>query len=139
MGEKIAAILTSLQSYMRFKLAAEQFKEMIKRRDSIYCIQSNIRAFCYLKDWEWMKIIFKIKPLISQAEEGKKMQELEKNYKECKEKLEKEKKRRIELEEQAVGLQQEKNELAAKMEKQNAILEDIDGNSEDLIAQKIDL
>merc|ERR1711990_1331130 len=108
-------------------------------RDSIEVIQTNIRAFAYLKEWEWMKIIFKIKPLISQAEEGKKIQELEKNYKECKEKLEKEKKRRIELEEQAVGLQQEKNELAAKMEKQNAILEDIDGNSEDLIAQKIDL
>jgi len=32
--------------------------------------------------------------LISQAEEGKKLQELEKNYKDVKEKLEKEKKRR---------------------------------------------
>ena len=47
-----------------------------------------------------MKIIFKIKPLISQAEEGKKMQELEKNYDTVKAALEKEKKRRIELEEQ---------------------------------------
>ena len=137
--EKIAAILTSLQSYMRFKLAEAIFKEALQRRDCLECIQSNIRAFCYLKDWEWMKIIFKIKPLISQAEEGKKMQELEKNYKDCKEKLEKEKKRRIELEEQSVGLQQEKNELQAKMEKQNAILEDIEGNSEELINNKIEL
>merc|ERR1711953_690491 len=89
--EKIAAILTSLQSYMRYRLAAINFNEMIKRRDSIDVIQSNLRAFMYLKDWEWMKIIFKIKPLISQAEEGKKLQELEKNYKEVKEKLEKKK------------------------------------------------
>merc|ERR1711937_614888 len=137
--EKIAAILTSLQSYMRYRLAAITFNEMIKRRDSIDCIQSNLRAFMYLKDWEWMKIIFKIKPLISQAEEGKKLQELEKNYKEVKEKLEKEKKRRAELEEQQVGLQQEKNELAAQMEKQNAILEEIEGKSDELIEKKIEL
>merc|ERR1711990_831874 len=57
--EKIAAILTSLQSYMRYRLAAVTFNEMIKRRDSIECVQSNLRAFMYLKDWEWMKIIFK--------------------------------------------------------------------------------
>merc|ERR1711990_378365 len=127
--EKIAAILTSLQSYMRYRLAAITFNEAIKRRDSIDVIQSNLRAFMYLKDWEWMKIIFKIKPLISQAEEGKKLQELEKNYKEVKEKLE----------EQQVGLQQEKNELNAQMEKQNAILEDIEGKSDDLIEKKIEL
>merc|ERR1711937_337488 len=137
--EKIAAILTSLQSYMRYRLAAITFNEQVKRRDSIDCIQSNLRAFMYLKDWEWMKIIFKIKPLISQAEEGKKLQELEKNYKEVKEKLEKEKKRRAELEEQQVGLQQEKNELAAQMEKQNAILEEIEGKSDELIEKKIEL
>merc|ERR1712226_1569872 len=110
--EKIAAILTSLQSYMRYRLAAITFNEMIKRRDSIDVIQSNLRAFMYLKDWEWMKIIFKIKPLISQAEEGKKLQELEKNYKECKELLEKETKRKAELETAAVAMEQEKNELA---------------------------
>merc|ERR1712227_403030 len=113
------------------KLAAIKFNEIQKRRDSIDLIQSNLRAFVFLKDWEWMKIMFKIKPLISQAEEGKKLQELEKNYKEVKEKLEKEKKRRAELEEQQVGLQQEKNELAAQMEKQNAILEDIEGKSDE--------
>merc|ERR1711911_343342 len=137
--EKIAAILTSLQSYMRYRLAAVTFNEMVKRRDSIECVQSNLRAFMYLKAWEWMKIIFKIKPLISQAEEGKKLQELEKNYKDVKEKLEKDKKRLAEFEEQQVGLQQEKNELAAQMEKQNAILEDIEGKSDELIEKKIEL
>merc|ERR1712227_228130 len=76
--EKISSILTAIQCYMRYKLAAIKFNEMQKRRDSIDLIQSNLRAFVFLKDWEWMKIMFKIKPLISQAEEGKKLQELEK-------------------------------------------------------------
>merc|ERR1712136_238848 len=106
--------------------------EMCKRRDSIEMIQSNLRAFVFLKDWEWMKIMFKIKPLISQAEEGKKMEELEKKYNDVKAQLAKEKKRRQELEEQAVGLEQEKNELTERMETQNAFLEDAEGRCEEL-------
>merc|ERR1712235_66527 len=137
--EKISAILTAIQCYMRYKLAAVKFNEMQKRRDSIDLIQSNLRAFVFLKDWEWMKIMFKIKPLISQAEEGKKLQELEKNYKECKETLEKETKRKAELEVAAVAIEQEKNELAAKMEKQMALLDDAEGRCETLIDAKIEL
>merc|ERR1711962_1029854 len=137
--EKISAILTAIQCYMRYKLAAIKFNEMCKRRDSIEMIQSNLRAFVFLKDWEWMKIMFKIKPLISQAEEGKKLQELEKNYKECKETLEKETKRKAELETAAVAMEQEKNELAAKMEKQMALLDDAEGRCETLIDAKIEL
>ena len=52
---------------MRYRLAQTIFAEALKRRDSIDLIQSNLRAFMHLKDWEWMKIIFKIKPLISQV------------------------------------------------------------------------
>merc|ERR1712130_888841 len=121
-NKKIAAILTSLQSYMRYRLALVTYQDMVKRRDAIDLIQGNIRAFQYLKDWEWMKIIFKIKPLISQAEEGKKMEELEKKFAEVKAQLEKEKKRR-----------------AQKMESQNALLDDAEGRCEDMIATKIDL
>jgi len=137
--EKISSILTAIQCYMRYKLAAIKFNEMQKRRDSIDLIQSNLRAFVFLKDWEWMKIMFKIKPLISQAEEGKKLQELEKNYKECKELLEKETKRKAELETAAVAMEQEKNELAAKMEKQMELLDDAEGRCETLIDAKIEL
>ena len=137
--EMISAILTSLQSYMRFILAKRTYADAIRRRDALDCIQTNIRAFQYLKEWEWMKIIFKIKPMISQAEEGKKMEELEKNYNDVKAQLEKEKKRRIELEEQAVSLEQEKNELTAKMDSQNALLEDAEIRCEDMITKKIEL
>merc|ERR1711887_495838 len=137
--EKIAAILTSLQSFMRYRLALDIYQDMVKRRDALDLIQSNIRAFQYLKEWEWMKIIFKIKPMISQAEEGKKMEELENKYNDVKTQLEKEKKRRQELEDQAISLEQEKNELNAKMESQNALLEDAEIRCEDMIGAKIDL
>merc|ERR1712003_230870 len=50
-----------------------------------------------------------------------------------------EKKRRIELEEQAGALEQEKNGMMQKMEAQNALLEDAEGRCEEMIAAKIDL
>ena len=137
--EKISSILTSLQCFFRYKLAAIKFNELNKRRNAIELIQTNIRCFQYLKDWEWMKIMFKIKPLISQAEEGKKLQELEKNYAECKAALEKETKRRKELEEAQVSLVQEKNELEQKMNGQLTLLEDAETRCEELIEQKIEL
>ena len=59
--EKISSILTNIQCFMRYKLAALKFNEMTRRRNAIDAIQSNLRAFMYLKDWEWMKIMFKIK------------------------------------------------------------------------------
>ena len=137
--EKISSILAKIQSFMRYKLAAIKFNEMTRRRNAIDAIQSNLRAFMYLKDWEWMKIMFKIKPLISQAEEGKKLQELEKNYAECKVQLEKETKRRQELEALEVSMKQEKNDLAEKMDRQNTLLEDAESRCENLIDAKIDL
>ena len=55
--EKISSILTNIQCFMRYKLAALKFNEMTRRRNAIDAIQSNLRAFMYLKDWEWMKIM----------------------------------------------------------------------------------
>ena len=104
--ERVAAILTSIQCEMRYHLAKAKYQNAIKRRDALEVLQNNIRAFCYLKDWEWMKIIFKIKPLISQAEDQKALENLEKAFEEVKANLEKEVKRRKELEELEVVVRQ---------------------------------
>ena len=137
--ERVATILTALQTEMRFKLAKVKYDDMIKRYDSINIIQSNLRAFMYLKDWEWMKIIFKIKPLISQAEDAKALQNLEQEYENVKNQLEKERKRRTELEESEAKARQDKNDLDAKLEKENALLMEAEDKCENLIAQKIEI
>ena len=64
---------------------------------------------------------------------------MEKNYAECKVQLEKETKRRQELEALEVSMKQEKNDLAEKMERQNSLLEDAESRCENLIDAKIDL
>lgn len=37
-------------------------------------IQWNVRAFMGVKNWPWMKLYFKIKPLLKSAETEKEMQ-----------------------------------------------------------------
>jgi myosin heavy subunit len=137
--ERVASILTAIQTEMRFQLAKQTYQSMIKRRDALDIVQSNIRAFVYLKDWEWMKIIFKIKPMISQVEDQKQLQNLEKNYEEIKIKLEKEITRRSELEGMELIVRQEKNDLDAKMRVQNELLAEAEDRCESLIEQKIEI
>ena len=137
--ERVAAILTAIQSEMRFQLAKAKYDEMVTRQRALDTIQSNIRAFVYLKDWVWMKLIFKIKPLISQAEDAKALGNLEKAFEEVKGKLEKEKKRRIELEESETAILQEKNDLDTKLRAQNELLDEAEGRCETLIEQKIEI
>merc|ERR1712038_434466 len=84
----------------------------LMKRESARTIQSNVRAFMYLKDWEWMKIMYKIKPLLATAEAAKEMEEVLEEFENVKAQLEKETKRRKELEEAQVSLVQEKNDLA---------------------------
>lgn len=43
-------------------------------RDALLVIQWNIRAFMGVKNWPWMKLYFKIKPLLKSAETEKEMQ-----------------------------------------------------------------
>ena len=38
-------------------------------RDSLLIIQWNIRAFMGVKNWPWMKLYFKIKPLLKSGTE----------------------------------------------------------------------
>merc|ERR1711935_659018 len=86
--DKIAEIMTMLQREMRFKLAKVMFDQALKRREAGLVIKANLRAFLSLKDWEWMKIIYKIKPLLQSAEAQKEMEELVKEAEVTKDKLE---------------------------------------------------
>ena len=43
-------------------------------RDSLLVIQWNVRAFMGVENWPWMKLYFKIKPLLKSAETEKEMQ-----------------------------------------------------------------
>merc|ERR1711881_638060 len=95
-------------------------------------IQSNWRGFITLKQWPWMDIMFKIKPLLQTAEEMKKMEKMIEEAEQTKIDLENEKKRRKELEESVVMLTQAKNDLLIQLNQETAANEDAEDRCDSL-------
>ena len=85
-------------------------------RDALLVIQWNIRAFMGVKNWPWMKMFFKIKPLLVSAETEKEMANMKEEFLKLKEAYAKSEARRKELEEKMVSLVQEKNDLSLQVQ-----------------------
>merc|ERR1712157_425953 len=137
--DKIAAICVGIQSRIRYKLEKAGFVHRLERREAARIIQSNIRSFLYVRDWEWMKIMYKIKPLLASAEAAKEMEEIVEEFEALKKAHEKECARRKELEESQVALVQEKNDLVLKLQYEEDGLADAEDRCDQLIRNKIDL
>ena len=85
-------------------------------RDALLVIQWNVRAFMGVKNWPWMKMYFKIKPLLKSAESEKEMANMKEEFLKLKEAYAKSEARRKELEEKMVSIVQEKNDLQLQVQ-----------------------
>ncbi|KAI1882424.1 hypothetical protein AGOR_G00250560 [Albula goreensis] len=129
--EKLAALVTMTQALCRGFL--------MRKEESIYTIQYNIRSFMNVKHWPWMKVYFKIKPLLKSAEAEKEMAQMKEDFAKCKEDLAKTEARKKELEEKMVSLLQEKNDLQLQVASESEGLADAEERCEGLIKAKIQL
>nr|XP_002119856.2 myosin heavy chain, cardiac muscle isoform [Ciona intestinalis] len=136
---KLASIFKLLQARMRGMLMRKEYQKMIERRQACRIIQSNLRAFFGMANCEWMKLMFKIKPLLKTAESAKELEEMEKEFAETKVNLEKETKRRKELEEMQVSFVQEKNDLVMQLQAQQDQIDDGEDRCDQLIKTKVEL
>ncbi|KAJ7407281.1 hypothetical protein WISP_127611 [Willisornis vidua] len=137
--EKLVSLITHTQAMCRGFLMRTEFKKMNARRESIYIIQYNIRAFMNVKHWPWMKLYFKIKPLLKSAESEKEMANMKEEFEKTKEELAKSEAKRKELEEKMVTLLQEKNDLQLQVQSESENLADAEERCEGLIKSKIQL
>lgn len=69
-----------------------------------------------VKNWPWMKMFFKIKPLLKSAENEKEMANMKEEFTKLKEAYAKSEARKKELEEKMVSLLQEKNDLQLQVQ-----------------------
>uniref|UniRef100_A0AAQ4S674 Myosin, heavy chain b n=1 Tax=Gasterosteus aculeatus aculeatus TaxID=481459 RepID=A0AAQ4S674_GASAC len=106
---------------------------------AVYSIQYNIRSFMNVKTWPWMKLYFKIKPLLKSAETEKEMAQMKENFGKMKEDLAKALAKKKELEEKMVSLLQEKNDLQLQIQSEGETLSDAEERCEGLIKSKIQL
>ena len=68
-----------------------------------------------VKHWPWMKVYYKIKPLLKSAETEKELSAMKENYEKMKTDLTTALAKKKELEEKMVALLQEKNDLALQV------------------------
>ena len=70
-----------------------------------------MRSFVNVKHWPWMKVYYKIKPLLQSAETEKELAEMKENYEKMKTDLAAALAKKKELEQKLVSLVQERNDL----------------------------
>ncbi|XP_063792446.1 myosin-4-like [Pseudophryne corroboree] len=137
--EKLAQLITRTQALCRGFLMRVEFKKMMERREAVFIIQYNVRSFMNVKHWPWMKLYFKIKPLLQSAENEKEMANIKEEFQKTKEALVKAEAKKKELEEKLIALVQEKNELLLQSQSESETLADAEERCEGLIKNKIQL
>ncbi|CAI9587704.1 unnamed protein product, partial [Staurois parvus] len=137
--DRLALLITRTQALCRGFLMRLEYKKILDRRDAIYTIQYNIRAFMNVKHWPWMKLYFKIKPLLRSAETEKEMAAMKEEFAKTKDSLAKSEAKRKELEEKMVKLLQEKNDLQLQVQSETENLTDAEERCDQLIKSKIQL
>ncbi|KAF3813574.1 hypothetical protein GH733_018727 [Mirounga leonina] len=137
--EKLAQIITRTQAVCRGFLMRAEYQKMLQRREALFCIQYNVRAFMNVKHWPWMKLFFKIKPLLKSAETEKEMATMKEEFQKTKDELTKSEAKRKELEEKMVTLLKEKNDLQLQVQSEADALADAEERCEQLIKNKIQL
>uniref|UniRef100_A0A670JSM9 Myosin heavy chain 2 n=1 Tax=Podarcis muralis TaxID=64176 RepID=A0A670JSM9_PODMU len=137
--DKLAHLITRTQAMCRGFLARTEYQKMLERREAIFTIQYNVRSFMNVKHWPWMKLYFKIKPLLKSAESEKEMATMKEEFQKTKEELAKSEAKRKELEEKMVSLIQEKNDLQLQVQSEADGLADAEERCDQLIKTKIQL
>ncbi|MBN3304436.1 MYH7 protein, partial [Amia calva] len=137
--DRLSLIITAIQARSRGLLSRIEYQKIVERRDSLLVIQWNVRAFMCVKNWPWMKLYFKIKPLLKSAETEKEMANMKEEFLKLKEAYAKSEARRKELEEKMVSLLQEKNDLQLQVQSEQDNLSDAEERCEQLIKNKIQM
>ncbi|XP_053282090.1 myosin heavy chain, fast skeletal muscle-like [Pleuronectes platessa] len=137
--EKLATLVTMTQALCRAYVMRKEFVKMTERREAIYSIQYNVRSFMNVKHWPWMKVYYKIKPLLKSAETEKELSEMKENYEKMTTNLATALAKKKELEEKMVSLLQEKNDLQLQVASEGDNLSDAEERCEGLIKSKIQM
>merc|ERR1719268_386065 len=137
--EKLASLVTMTQAICRGFLMRKEFVKMTERREAVFTIQYNVRSFMNVKHWPWMKVYYKIKPLLKSAETEKVLMQMKENYEKMQNDLATALAKKKELEEKMVSLLQEKNDLQLQVASESENLSDAEERCEGLIKSKIQL
>ncbi|XP_029795109.1 myosin-15 [Suricata suricatta] len=137
--ERLSEVFTLFQARVRGKLMRIKYQRILEERDALLLIQWNIRVFMTVKNWPWMRLFFKIKPLVKSAEMGKEIAALKEERVQLQKALEKSKTEMEELKAEQVSSIREKNDLLLQLRAEQETLANVEEQCESLIKSKIQL
>ncbi|CAO2578109.1 Myh7b, partial [Lemmus lemmus] len=137
--QRLAKVLTLLQARSRGHLMRLEYQRMLGGRDALFTIQWNIRAFNAVKNWSWMKLFFKMKPLLRSAQAEEELAALRAELRGLRGALAAAEAKHQELEETHVSVTQEKNDLALQLQAEQDNLADAEERCHLLIKSKVQL
>ncbi|KAK8736475.1 hypothetical protein OTU49_005023 [Cherax quadricarinatus] len=137
--DKLALLITGLQSWIRGYLSRENYKKLQEQRVALIVVQRNLRKFMRLRNWGWFRLWQRVKPLLNVTRIEDEIKALEEKAAKALEELEKEKKLRQELEAANMALQEEKNNLKATLDSTKGNVSEFLDKQAKLQSQKADL
>uniref|UniRef100_A0A1Q3FI37 Putative myosin class i heavy chain n=1 Tax=Culex tarsalis TaxID=7177 RepID=A0A1Q3FI37_CULTA len=137
--ERLAKIMTWVQSWCRGYLDRKEFKKAQKQRTALEVVQRNLRKYLRLRTWAWWKLWGKVKPLLNVSRVEDQIAKLEEKAQSATEALEKEEKLRKELEAMNSKLLAEKTALLDSLSGEKGALQEYQEKAAKLTAQKNDL
>uniref|UniRef100_A0A8C2VCK6 Myosin heavy chain 15 n=1 Tax=Chinchilla lanigera TaxID=34839 RepID=A0A8C2VCK6_CHILA len=137
--ERLSRVFTLLQARAQGKLMRIKFQKVLKERDAILLIQWNIRAHMAAKNWTWMRLFFKVKPLIKSVGAGKEMARLKEESAQLREALARSESEREDLRAEQVSLSQDRSSLLLQLQAEQENLANVEEQCESLIKSKIQL
>ncbi|KAL7979262.1 hypothetical protein Chor_015286 [Crotalus horridus] len=137
--DRLAKIMTMLQSRTRGFLMRIEFKKMLERRVGLILIQRNVRKFLQMRFWGWWKLYNKVKPLLNVARQEDEMKAKEEELRDAMSKTQGLMDRIKELEEKLATLSQEKNDLTIQLQAEQENLLDAEERLTQMMKAKMDL
>uniref|UniRef100_A0A915JUY7 Myosin-3 n=1 Tax=Romanomermis culicivorax TaxID=13658 RepID=A0A915JUY7_ROMCU len=137
--EKLATILTGLQSRIRYFVALTESKRRQEQKAGLTVVQRNIRMWIQLRTWAWFKLYGKVKPLLKSAKADEEREALEDKLKQLEANLSKEESTRKDLENQLAKLLAEKNDIFMQLQSEKGNIQSSEERLQKLNAQKNDL
>merc|ERR1711868_326954 len=72
---KLSVIISSPQAYIRSYIMTRSYKKLQAQRQALVVIQSNVRGYFGLKNWQWFKLFTRLKPLLADQRSEEELQE----------------------------------------------------------------
>ncbi|KAJ8364007.1 hypothetical protein SKAU_G00128380 [Synaphobranchus kaupii] len=137
--ERLARIMTMLQSRSRGFLMRIEFKKMLERRIGLIAIQRNVRKFLQLRYWGWWKLYNKVKPLLNVARQEDEMKVKEEELRNASEKASEMIQKVKDLEEKLAAVSLERNDLSLALTAEQEALSDAEDRCTQMMKQKVNM